>query len=308
MKPPKDRIQPESVGADESATSDLVSIQCDHFTDTSPGDPQNPTSDLVSIPCDDLTDTSPGDPQTEANVILEMQAKIATLESKLSICQEKLREADEEMEILLRRQFSIDKVKHDNSAIMFYTGFPSYEVLISFFHYIEPKICKMQYWKGEILLKESQSYQTDENRMKPGPSRKLNSIDEFFLVLMRLKAGLFVQDLSDRFGISITTVSRICITWVNFLYYELKDMFPFPSQELVRKNMPQEFAQFPTTRIILDCTELFIERPSAMLAQSETWSEYKHHNTWKLLVGVTPNGQVTFVSKLWGGVVFEIST
>ena len=183
----------------------------------------------MSILCDDLTDTSPGDPQTEANVILEMQAKSATLESKLSICQEKLRDADEEME----------------------------------------------YWKIEILLKQSQSYQTDENRMKPGPSRKLNSLDEFFLVLMRLKAGLFVQDLSDRFGISITTISRICITWVNFLYYELKDMFPFPSQELVRKNMPREFAQFPTTRIILDCTELFIERPSAMLAQSETWSEYK---------------------------------
>ena len=77
-------------------------------------------------------------------------------------------------------------------------------------------------------------------------------------------------------------------------------MFPFPSQELVRKNMPQEFAQFPTTRILLDCTELFIERPSAMLAQSETWSEYKHHNTCKLLVGVTPNEQVTFLSKLWG--------
>ena len=141
--------------------------------------------------------------------------------------------------------------------------------------------------------------------MKPGPSRKLNSLDEFFLVLMRLKAGLFVQDLSDRFGVSITTVSRICITWVNFLYYELKDLFPFPSQELVRKNMPQEFAQFPTTRIILDCTELFIERPSAMLAQSETWSEYKHHNTWKLLVGVTPNGQVTFLSELWGGRVSD---
>ena len=88
-KPPKDRIQPESVGADESATSDLVSILCDHFTDTFPGDPQNPTSDVMSIPCDDLTDTSPGDPQTEANVIFEMQAKIATLESKLSICQMK---------------------------------------------------------------------------------------------------------------------------------------------------------------------------------------------------------------------------
>lgn len=42
-----------------------------------------------------------------------------------------------------------------------------------------------------------------------------------------------------------------------------------------------------------------------MLAQSETWSDYKHHNTWKLLVGVTPNGQVTFLLDLWGGRVSD---
>ena len=42
-----------------------------------------------------------------------------------------------------------------------------------------------------------------------------------------------------------------------------------------------------------------------MLTQSETWSDYKHHNTWKLLVGVTPNGQVTFLSDLWGGHVSD---
>lgn len=85
---------------------------------------------------------------------------------------------------------------------------------------------------------------------------------------------------------------------INLLYLELKDLFPFPSQELVHKNMPDEFAEFATTRIILDCTEILIPRPSAMLAQSETWSDYKHHNTWKQLVGITPNGQVTFLSDL----------
>ena len=37
-----------------------------------------------------------------------------------------------------------------------------------------------------------------------------------------------------------------------------------------------------------------------MLAQSETWQDYSHHNTWKLLVGVTPNGQVSFLSNLSG--------
>ena len=163
----------------------------------------------------------------------------------------------------------------------------------------------MQYWKVENSLKESQPNQTDDNKNKPGPSRKLPPLEKFLLALMGLKAGMLVQDLADRFGISTTSVSQICITWINFLYYELKDLFLFPSQELVQKNMPKEFAQYPTTRIILDCTELFIQRPSAMLAQSETWSDYKHHNTWKLLVGITPNGQVTYLSQLWGGRVSD---
>ena len=73
----------------------------------------------------------------------------------------------------------------------------------------------------------------------------------------------------------------------------------------IRKNIPQEFSEYPTTRIILDCSEVFIQRPSAMLAQSETWSDHKHHNTWKVLVGVTPNGQVSFISDLWGGRVSD---
>ena len=59
------------------------------------------------------------------------------------------------------------------------------------------------------------------------------------------------------------------------------------------------------TRIILDCSKIFIQRPSAMLAQSETWSDYKHHNTWKVLVGTTPNGQVSYLSDLWGGRVSD---
>ena len=43
-----------------------------------------------------------------------------------------------------------------------------------------------------------------------------------------------------------------------------------------------------------------IETPS-----SQTWSEYKHHNTWKALVGISPAGCITFVSKLWSGRVSD---
>ena len=51
----------------------------------------------------------------------------------------------------------------------------------------------------------------------------------------------------------------------------------------------------------MDCTELLIERPSSQIAQWQTSSEYKHHNRLTLLVGVTPNGRVTFVSRLCEG-------
>ena len=130
-------------------------------------------------------------------------------------------------------------------------------------------------------------------------------MDELLLVLIRLQAGLFVQDLPYRFGITRSLESRICITWINLLYVELQDLFPFPAQELVHKNMPQEFAQYAITRVISDCTKVFSQHASAMLAQSETCSEYEHHNTWKLLVRVTPNGQVSFPSDLWGGQVSD---
>lgn len=119
-------------------------------------------------------------PQTVPDIVLELQRKIALLETQLADCQEKLSEAEKEKEILLGRQFSLDKIKDDNAAVLFYTGFPSYEALISFYNYIEPKLSKMQYWKGENLVKESQPYQVDENKCKPGPSRKLTYLEEFY--------------------------------------------------------------------------------------------------------------------------------
>ena len=37
---------------------------------------------------------------------------------------------------------------------------------------------------------------------------------------------------------------------------------------------------------------------NAIQMQSSTWSNYKHHNMFKFLVGRTPNGAISFVSQL----------
>ena len=43
-------------------------------------------------------------------------------------------------------------------------------------------------------------------------------IEEMFLTLICLRLGLMEQDLAFRFDISQSMVSRICITWINFMY------------------------------------------------------------------------------------------
>ena len=52
---------------------------------------------------------------------------------------------------------------------------------------------------------------------------------------------------------------------------------------------------------IIDCFEIFIERPSNLSARALTWSYYKSNNTVKYLIAITPEGTVCFISKGWGG-------
>ena len=112
-----------------------------------------------------------------------------------------------------------------------------------------------------------------------------------------------MKDLLVRFEISQSLFSKIFTMWINFLNVELPLLFPFPTQQRVRATMPASLHLYPTTRIIIDCTEIRVEIPSPMVAQSETWSNYKHNNTYKVLVGVSPIGCVSlFVLRFYGPV------
>ena len=66
--------------------------------------------------------------------------------------------------------------------------------------------------------------------------------------------------------------------------------------------MPKLFKQrYPTTRVIIDATEVFIQQPSLPELQQLTFSNYKNHNTYKGIIGISPSGAVTFGSKLFPG-------
>ena len=100
----------------------------------------------------------------------------------------------------------------------------------------------------------------------------------------------------------LESVSKILTTWINKLYHVFKDiLIAWPKRQQVKRHLPKSFAKFPQTRVIIDCTEIKIQKPTGPSAQKVTWSNYKSSNTFKLLVRISPTGAFTFVSQLWSG-------
>ncbi|KAL1468263.1 hypothetical protein MTO96_041610 [Rhipicephalus appendiculatus] len=175
-------------------------------------------------------------------------------------------------------QLSKASLEHDDSRVQFYTGLPSYTVLIALFTLVESSV----------------------------PHRANNALakfQEFVLTLMRLRLGAALQDLAYRFEISQATATRIFDRWIKTMHACLRELVDWPSREQLQQTMPMAFRKsFGTSvAVIIDCFEIFIQRPSSMLPRSQTWSRYKHHNTAKYLIGIAPQGVITFISKGWGG-------
>ena len=83
---------------------------------------------------------------------------------------------------------------------------------------------------------------------------------------------------------------------------ELGKLIFFLPRDVIRCTMPASFKKlYPKTTIILDCTEVFIQRPKKLMTRAQTYSDYKSHNTGKVLIGVAPSGYMMFVSEVFGG-------
>ena len=200
-------------------------------------------------------------------------------------------QVDSELQKLLTENIELKEkttsMKHTEEAfrgkdekVKYYTGLPSFLTLMALFNFVEKFI----------------------------PSGKgtspLSKFEKLVLVLMRLRLNLPpIQDLAYRFGVSKSSVSRIFLSLIHVLYIRLKPLIYWPTREELQCTIPNEFRQYfgRKVAVIIDCFEIFIERPSNLAARAHTWSTYKHHNTVKFLIGITPQGSVSFISSAWGG-------
>ncbi|VDI47584.1 Hypothetical predicted protein [Mytilus galloprovincialis] len=119
---------------------------------------------------------------------------------------------------------------------------------------------------------------------------QLEVADQLLLVLMKLKLNLLFDDLARRFGISKSLASKMFNAWMPVLAEKLKDLVAWLPRETIRACCPESFREnYPRTTVIIDCAETFIQRPTNLKTRSETFSNYKSHNTAKYLVGISPH-------------------
>ena len=123
---------------------------------------------------------------------------------------------------------------------------------------------------------------------------------------MRLRLNLPSRDLAYRLDVSESHFSYIFHQWLDIMYHNLKQLIIWPDTETLRNNLPVAFRKhYINAKCIIDCFEIFIERPLSFDARAVTYSHYKKHNTVKALIAVAPTGAVTFISKAWGGRVSD---
>jgi hypothetical protein len=78
-------------------------------------------------------------------------------------------------------------------------------------------------------------------------------------------------------------------------------MSEIPKLSKVRTSLPKAFSKFSNCRVVVDCAEFLIEPSNQLSHRCATYSNYKGRNTFKNLVGITPNGVIAYVSDCYGG-------
>ncbi|XP_046484915.1 uncharacterized protein [Neodiprion pinetum] len=206
------------------------------------------------------------------------------------------------VQVKLQKNSAVEKfvnaIRIDEKKCIFYTSL-NFEQILALHRFLSPACDNLEYWGNRETKNKS-----CENSNK----YKLTSMQQLILVLLRLRMGYLIEDLAYKFDVSTGFVSKICTTWIYFLHNEFTTQlkpFMFPSRKTIAETLPKIFRSIKNIRVIVDCAEFFCQSPTNFEHQGNLYSSYKAHTTFKVLIGCTPNGCISFVSDVFEGSISD---
>ncbi len=170
--------------------------------------------------------------------------------------------------------------KDNDMKTRFFTGFPNWKLLNRFFDLVK-------------------------NFIPSHFNCKLSKFQMIVLTLMKLRLNANFTDLGYRFQIVANTASRTFHRCIYILFKKFKNskIIHWPEENSLIFSTPSYFRSTckEVVTVIVDCFEIFTERPSMFRAAAQLFSHYKHHPTIKLLIGISMSGVIIFISQAFGG-------
>lgn len=179
--------------------------------------------------------------------------------------------------------FTIKSYRKNNKVVHFYTGLENFQKLLVVFNTLGRFVHRLKYVYGD-------------------PPSRIDKFEQFFITLLLLRRHKPIAEIAMMYEVTIKHIYNIFITWIRFMSLQWKNLDLWIDKESVRTYMPFSFYdKYPSTRVILDATEIPVKKPKLPFAQQVTFSSYKNRNTLKFLVGITPSGLISYVSPCYGG-------
>ena len=237
-------VEEQSRCADEIAQDGIVDEACSSqisvvAASEAAAEPDAACAQLAAVPVEDALmhhAFSAAFSCTWPNVALLVPESDETdLQQRLDECEQQLKKSRAENSILkcqvteleanirklaaentrLRNSFA-ESLATDDTKVKFYTGLPTYAVLLAIFEFIGAHV--------------------------PAHARATTShLTQFVIMLMKLRLGLSDADIAYRFHLTQSAVNKIFCRWIRVSYARLKPLIIWPERGELYKTMPTEF-------------------------------------------------------------------
>lgn len=190
------------------------------------------------------------------------------------------------------RMKQVNWLEAKESRLKYYTGFNFKEMSV-LLEFLGPDIERVNIWKSG----------TSTPKIGPIPVKA-----KLYMTLERLRHAFTLVDLAERFGFSHEWCGKIFVSMCRFLYDKfsaLREVMFVPKSRHHPLPLPFRNCLLQNVRVVIDCTEVYLQSSTDFRQQGHLYSNYKHHTTSKILIGVAPCGAAMFVSEAYEGAISD---